>query len=109
MIDQDWTAEDAPAKGKAGLDLRFSLVTRLVLAFVAACLSLLALYPWGNSFLPEANVLPGPLWLFKTQASEDNELSWPIRPLFRLRWTSSSGDGRPRARWSEQSIRWSRI
>jgi hypothetical protein len=39
---------------------------------VAACVLLLALYPWcADSCYPEGNWLPGPLWLFRTQAAVD--------------------------------------
>ena len=82
MIDQDWTAEDVRIHGKAGHVLRFSLLARLALAVVAVCLSLLALYPWSDSFYPEGNFLPGPLWLFKTEASSDKLIGGFIATAF---------------------------
>jgi len=71
MIDHDRNAEDIPLTGKAGQVPRFGLPARLSASLAAACLLLLVLYPWSGSFYPEGNWLPGPLWLFKVQASGD--------------------------------------
>jgi hypothetical protein len=71
MIDRDWNAEDAPITAKAGDVSRLDFPARLCLAFVASCLFLLVLYPWGSGVYPEGNWLPGPLWLFRTQSVGD--------------------------------------
>jgi hypothetical protein len=72
MNDHDWNAEDVAFIGKAEHVPQFGFSARLASAVVAACLFLLVLYPWNVSYCyPEGNWLPGPLWLFKVQASGD--------------------------------------
>jgi hypothetical protein len=72
MIDHEWNAEDKAITEKARHVPRFGLPARLGASLVAACVLLLALYPWGaDSFYPEGNWLPGPLWLFRTQSAVD--------------------------------------
>jgi hypothetical protein len=75
MIDHEWNAEDVPITGKAGHVPRFGLPARLGSSLAAACLFLFALHPRGaESFYPEGNWLPGPLWLFRTQATVDKTI-----------------------------------
>src|SRR5436309_6447240 len=74
MIDHEWNAADVPITGKARHVPRFGLPARLGSSLAAACLLLFALYPWGTEFYPEGNWLPGPLWLFRTQAAVDKTI-----------------------------------
>ena len=43
-------------------------VGRITRTFFVVTAWVLATYPYGDSFYPEGNWLPGPLWFFKIQA-----------------------------------------
>jgi hypothetical protein len=46
-----------------------------------AAVFLLVFYPWGDTYYPEGNLLHGPLWLFKTRATEDKEIGAVVTVL----------------------------
>jgi len=47
------------------------IVCRLTITVFITSLGLLALFPWGNGYVPEGNLLAGPLWLLKTHSRTD--------------------------------------